>query len=1135
MRPRDPARSAQTAEALSGPLVKLLVRETGLHRVSASNVIARGIPGGTSISELHLFKRVYDVDMLDETAVDIQFRVVEDPAGVGGVLDGLDWVVFYGERLREDGFQEDPIEKFSYTNTYWLGTSGGSQMPVIDVPVGIVSADTATAVFPASHYLEQDNVFLEATPPNQVEFFYYDVEGRAALAVPFETHSIDPNGSLVLKARFQRSWDTRHPESYVLNLSIVNSKGTAQLPTAEVLNSASIVYQSDPVPASEIVDGTNTFRVDKTAERPTLGVLLDWFTVEYNARYKAKGNVLAFNSGSLTGRNSLVVTGLSRTDVMLFDVTDPLQVREYGLTPGHLPDVGNGYALAFREDLSGQKSYVVTTTAGIRELPASDVVASDPSQIIGGSAEAGVDILVVSHADFIDEMQRWVNFRKAQGYRVLMVDVADVYDEFNGGVANPRAIKKFIRHFFEKGGASFVVLVGDASEDNKHSYPESGENFVPTESYSERVRAGFDEDEVVTTDKWYAMLDYDFITNQPPGEVDLYPDVMIGRLPVGSAQELRYVLDKIIKFEQPAGDEFWRRRVIRVADNAFSGGFELEYRSSEEWFETAEENAAKMFEEAMPGGFDIVRFYLADKLENVEPEHVPGSKILGSILINETRDNVTPELINELNEGASIVSFQSHMNRYLVAHEWLFTSSNTYGIRDHTRFTNFERPWVLFGMGCHMSDYALHKERSNDNLNRNPPNGDALGELILLQRDGAVATYASTGYEYLQPNVLYTPIITEAYFDSVPTDTMIASNKAQARWILGETMMVAEYWNLVRNPFGSGDGAKGQIKRFHLLGDPVLRVDGGPPRFDVTVNGGEFHSGETVSGGDDDRILVRAKVSDEVAIEKLTLEIDKVDSTEILTVTPLVDENLSAAREYEISFEHQLQAKNYEIILRASQAEDTTAGSYHMVSEFIFEVQAFAELMVNGRPVDDGDLVPPRADYVFKLELPIMVDESLLRVETDGEAVEPVTYSHPTPEDSTTWLASFSQELTDGSHEVVLYADDVPFPKTVIVGSRAGLLDMIAYPNPFVDEVYFVFTNELPIADGAVDVFTVSGKKVAHIEIPVQSRSPGQNAVRWDGRTYNGDEVANGVYLYVATVSQNGEKITQRGKLVHVK
>jgi len=80
-----------------------------------------------------------------------------------------------------------------------------------------------------------------------------------------------------------------------------------------------------------------------------------------------------------------------------------------------------------------------------------------------------------------------------------------------------------------------------------------------------------------------------------------------------------------------------------------------------------------------------------------------------------------------------------------------------------------------------------------------------------------------------------------------------------------------------------------------------------------------------------------------------------------------------------------------------------------------------------------------------------------------------------------------------------------------------------------------VFTNEVAITGGAIDVFTVSGKKVAHIEVAPGARAPGQNAVRWDGRTFDGDEVANGVYLFVASVEQDGRKTMQRGKLVRAK
>jgi hypothetical protein len=1121
--------SGALSEALSGPLVKLLVRENGLHRVSAATAIGKGFPSGTPVSALKVFKRTYDPDTFSEGAVDVAFRVIEDPAGTPGVFDANDWIVFYGKRLGDDELQEDPLEKFSRSNVYWLGTSGGVQMSSVGIAPGFVSADTATAGFPVNARFEQDNFFCETTPPGEKEFYYYNNWYLSSgYATTFTAPSIDPTGTFVLKARLLGG--TRSLDNRIVKLSIVNSKGTSTLNDAAVPSKNVLLYTSQTLSGSVIDAGNNTFRIDKTADRDVLEALLDWYTIEYRARYKANGNVLEFNSASLSGDTTIAVTGLTRTDVMLFDVTDPYNTRQYTLTPAHFTPTGGGQALAFREGFASRKNYILTPLDAIGQIGSADVESDEPSALIGNPAEGGVDILVVCHADFLGEMDRWVRYRKAQGYRVLMANPEDIFDEFSGGVANPRGIKRFIRHFFETGGASFVVLVGDACEDAKGVNQNAGKNFVPTESFSEYVGAPFD-DEVVTTDNWYVVLDRDFINNGSSLPADYFPDLLIGRFPVGTVGELRYELDKVFKFESPKGDDFWRKRMIRVADNAFSGVGRLCYVGAELGFQSAEENAALKTEAAIPGGFDVVRFYLSDYL--ADPAlYQGGCENPPGILTQTTRAQVTPALLGELNAGASIVSFQAHMNRYQICHEELFTTSDAYG-NDVARLTNVDRPWVMFGFGCHLSDYALFDEKAH--YVTNPPTGDSFSELLLNQRSGAVSTFASAGFEYLSPNADFTSVITDAFFDAVPTDTMIASDKAQARWILGELMGLAEIENLIRNPYGSGEGAIGQFKRYLILGDPVLRIDAGPPRFQVTVNGAPFTSGELVAPDENNTIRVSATVTDEVAIEKLSLEIDGADSTGILTVTPLEDQGLSASRQYEVSFTHRIEPKRYDIVLRAYQAADTTAGVFHIAAEFVFKVQALAELSVNGRPVFDGDLVPPQGEYEFKIALPIFVDQSKIHVEADDEIVTPLAFAHPTPEDTLTWLVRFDRTLSDGPHRLVLFVAETEFPFSIVVGSHAGLRDLIAFPNPFEDEVDFVFTNEVAITDGSIDIFTVSGKKVAHIVVPPGARAPGQNAVRWNGRTFNGDEVANGVYLFVASVEQNGRKTLQRGKLVHAK
>jgi hypothetical protein len=106
---------------------------------------------------------------------------------------------------------------------------------------------------------------------------------------------------------------------------------------------------------------------------------------------------------------------------------------------------------------------------------------------------------------------------------------------------------------------------------------------------------------------------------------------------------------------------------------------------------------------------------------------------------------------------------------------------------------------------------------------------------------------------------------------------------------------------------------------------------------------------------------------------------------------------------------------------------------------------------------------------------------------------------------------------------------------TLFVEQRVGLLNVLNYPNPFKESTQFVYTTDVEIDDGTIDVFTVSGKRIVSLQIPPDARNPGQNAVFWNGRDAAGDEIANGVYLYVIKVSQRGQDSTIRGKMARMK
>jgi len=1131
-RPRTgSARAARVFEATAGPLIKLKVFNDGLHRVRASTAVGKGFQSGTPTDSLHLFKRSYDSDTMTPTITDVPYLVFEGSSGQPGVFDGDDVLLFYGQRLMNDALQDAPNEKFSDYNVYWFGV--GQQGRLIgnkSVGAGSVRPDTATATFTASRYYQRDFVFQEHSPVGVRDFFYFNVPLANGYDAPFEVGSLAPNGSFTITAEFLGG-DVKRSVREVM-LRVANSVANTLLTSAFVPRTDVVVHTTAPVSNSVLVNGVNTLRVRPSPDRGAVEALLNWFRIDYASLYRAVGNVLEFTNGAQTGSVDLNVIGLSRNDVMLFDVSDPTDVRRCDLGPGNFVSAGSGYVLRFNDNVATEGHYVATPLDKVAEIKATDMVLDQPSAIIGDTAENGVDVLVVAYHDFIPEMQRWVDYRRAQGYRVLMVDVEDVMDEFRGGVVDPRGIKDFIRRFFTMGNASYVVLVGDSSEDNKRVDSNSGPAFVPTESYAEHVfGGGFDEDEVVTSDKWYVMLDYDFIRNLPPNQPDYFPDLFIGRLPVGNVTELKNVIDKTLAFESPKETDFWRRRVIRIADDAWSFGSDFQscYRASETGFEQAERNAIDLIEQAQPGAFDIVRFFLSQKIE-----HPPLNQcVTGSVQTDRTRINATPALFTELNAGASMVSVNAHMNRYQWCHEFLFTASILApdGNRDHPRLQNNGRPWVIFGMGCHFSDYAINAEMARQN--QNDVNGDSFAELLLfLQNRGAVNTYGSSGFEYLSTESRHTGIIAEVAFSTPPTTEMPGSMKSQARWIFGELMGLSEIVNINRyGQSGPGLGAWGQAVRMHVLGDPLLRVDGGPPRFEVTVDGEAIESGGNVSTtAENDSIAVVATISDEVAIDELGLQIAGQDATDQMTVTRLNDNNLTAARAYEVTFGHKLRPQNYDIVLRASQAEDTGSG-YHINASFVLAVRVDVKLTADGRQIVSGDPVPGGASYVFNATTPVPLERALIGVEVDGESFtdfEVNTQGYST-------AISFTPDLAEGAHELAAVIDGERYPFDVIFSSQPGLRDVVTYPNPFRDDTHFIYTNEVAIKNGTIDVYTTSGKKVIRLEIPPSARPPGQNAVYWDGRTWSGDEIANGVYLYVVRINQDGHESVHRGRLVRAK
>ncbi|TPW05837.1 MAG: hypothetical protein FD129_2720, partial [bacterium] len=125
----------------------------------------------------------------------------------------------------------------------------------------------------------------------------------------------------------------------------------------------------------------------------------------------------------------------------------------------------------------GQRTYLlhelagiplVTTAVAANRMPkdqgTTNLAMDTPDQLIN---DTGANALVIIPPEFRETFAPWKALRESQGYRFRVTTPQDIYDQFNGGVKSPFAIRQWLRLVYRNWivPPDLVVLIGDASED----------------------------------------------------------------------------------------------------------------------------------------------------------------------------------------------------------------------------------------------------------------------------------------------------------------------------------------------------------------------------------------------------------------------------------------------------------------------------------------------------------------------------------------------------------------------------------------------------------------------------------------------------------------------------------------------
>jgi hypothetical protein len=506
-------------ELAAHPAVKILVRHEGWYRVAQPDLVKAGLDPNVDPRSLGLFAE----------AVEQPIQITGATAGPGG-FGPQAAIHFYGTGI-------DTL--YSGTRVYWLvaGEGSGTRIRRIAATAG---SNQPPESFRFAVELEQRSVYFAALlTPNGDNFFGSFVSSTPVdqfLHVPhLDKTSTEPARLEVVLQGVVAGFP--HDVTVALNGTTLGDVTF----TGQDKGSFRIA-----VPAGLLQDGNNT--VTLTAQNGAYdSSLVDHIRIAYPHSYVADSDKLKF-----TGRagDEIKVTGFDNLPTIVLDITDP--ERPVELTP-HVTSKDGKYELEVpvpwsTTNVDAPVRHTILAMADDRIASPSAVRANHPSH--WHSAQPGAEIVMISHEDFAEALVPLVRSHRAYGKSAEVALIGDLYDEFNFGERSPFVIRQFLKSAVRnwKTVPKYLLLNGRASLDPRNYLGFGHLDLVPTKIVPTPLL-------MTASDDWFS----DFNDSG-------MPTIATGRLPVGSADEAKTVIGKIVAYEGQSTNGPWTSQVLMVAD-----------------------------------------------------------------------------------------------------------------------------------------------------------------------------------------------------------------------------------------------------------------------------------------------------------------------------------------------------------------------------------------------------------------------------------------------------------------------------------------------------------------------------------------------------------------------------------------
>jgi len=186
-------------------------------------------------------------------------------------------------------------------------------------------------------------------------------------------------------------------------------------------------------------------------------------------------------------------------------------------------------------------------------------------------------LVIITPKEFAEELKPLVCHKKKMGISTRLVTLDDVYKQmFWQGRDNAEKIKYFIKTAIEEWGTQYVLLVGGTVGQLPawylpvryvHMVDGFETSFLSDLYYADIYDAegnfsSWDSDGDGIYGEWFGE-------NAEDKDIDLYPDVAVGRLPCINKLEVKILVDKIIEYETDTYGKPWFNDMIVVAGDTY--------------------------------------------------------------------------------------------------------------------------------------------------------------------------------------------------------------------------------------------------------------------------------------------------------------------------------------------------------------------------------------------------------------------------------------------------------------------------------------------------------------------------------------------------------------------------------------